>query len=626
VIPPGPAPAGPAATAGPPTAAPAPPTAAPRAPIPPGALAKSQPEKRAEPPAPPADWSTGAPPSRSWAKTIAVGVALTMTLTAGAMAWKTYLPEYFPGGGTEATELAANPDELSKDDTATPLAADTTPQSRSIDSVVDDLFETEDPPVVRQASAEVPSRRSNPRVVRPADDSELPDSEEPTDESESESDVFDSLASGDDLREEPVLSAQSEPEEDSDLVEEAVPPRSLSRNTPSFDTPDQADLDHDSSPPLAARRGPSFSPPGESLEADEIDEDATSAETEEPPALRFGRGAVETDESSETTVELAVPQRGHAEPAPATLTAAQSDVLAPEDDLEGYVEVDPRERRALSKTQVRRPTEAELAERARDLQEVDPTLKITPGRKAAGGDDRVAITPRGRKTPVAATRTEVAAVPQRRETATGRPGLIQPAAHYKVEPQDTYWSISKKVYGTPRYFQALAEHNREQVAHSEQLRPGVELETPPPDELQRLYAKYIPTAGRGTEAAEVADGEPSAAARYGIATSSPTRRVGGQGVEVPTGATTAPDASEFHGPDGGFFVGRGGEPLYRVANGDTLSSIAQQHLGKSSRSHELYELNQDRLADPNRLKVGSVLKLPQDASRVGVVPRGNRVR
>ena len=141
-----------------------------------------------------------------------------------------------------------------------------------------------------------------------------------------------------------------------------------------------------------------------------------------------------------------------------------------------------------------------------------------------------------------------------------------------------------------------------------------------------LYAKYIPTAGRGTEATEVADGEPSAAARYGIATGSPTRRVGGRGVESPAGAPTAPDASEFHGPDGGFFVGRAGEPLYRVANGDTLSSIAQQHLGKSSRSHELYELNQDRLADPNRLKVGSVLKLPQDASRVGVVPRGTRVR
>jgi nucleoid-associated protein YgaU len=547
---------------------------------------------------------------------VAVGVALTLTLTAGGMAWKTYLPDYFPGGLTNSIEVADSASENSANSEAgADPAGATTDVSPTADSVVDDLFETEEVPQVRLASAEGPARRPNPRVVIPSDENEEPTSDE-----------FDSLAAGDDLQEEPGMSAQSEPDDETDLVEEAVPPRGLSRDTPTFDTVEETDLDHDSSPPLAIRRGPSFAPPGESPDADEALDTPDEAAAEEPPALRFGRDAAEPEEPEAPAVELAVPQRGRGEPAPATLTGAQSEVLDPEDELEGYVEVAPTERRALSKTQVRRPTEAELAEQARDLQEVDPTVKIMPGRKAPAGDERVAITPRGRQTQSAVARTEVAAPSPGRVAAAGRPGLVQSPTSYKVEPQDTYWSISKKVYGTPRFFQALAEHNREKVAHSEQLRPGVELETPPPDELQRLYAKYIPSAGRNPEATEVADGEPSAAARYGIATGSPTRRVGGRGVEAPGGATTAPDASEFHGPDGGFFVGRGGEPLYRVANGDTLSSIAQQHLGKSSRSHELYELNQDRLADPNRLKVGSVLKLPQDASRVGVVPRGNRVR
>jgi hypothetical protein len=41
---------------------------------------------------------------------------------------------------------------------------------------------------------------------------------------------------------------------------------------------------------------------------------------------------------------------------------------------------------------------------------------------------------------------------------------------------------------------------------------------------------------------------------------------------------------------------------------------------------EVYQLNQDRLADPDRLRVGSILKLPADASRVGVVSESTRIR
>jgi hypothetical protein len=84
------------------------------------------------------------------------------------------------------------------------------------------------------------------------------------------------------------------------------------------------------------------------------------------------------------------------------------------------------------------------------------------------------------------------------------------------------------------------------------------------------------------------------------------------------------DPRELHRDqdDLGFHFGNNGEPLYRVGDGDTLTSIAQQHLGKASRSYELYQLNQERLADPDRLRVGTILKLPVDASRIGVVPKG----
>lgn len=53
-----------------------------------------------------------------------------------------------------------------------------------------------------------------------------------------------------------------------------------------------------------------------------------------------------------------------------------------------------------------------------------------------------------------------------------------------------------------------------------------------------------------------------------------------------------------------------------VAAGDTLSEIAQKHLGRASRWQEIADLNPR--ANPNALQVGMVLKLPQAAARLDV--------
>lgn len=48
---------------------------------------------------------------------------------------------------------------------------------------------------------------------------------------------------------------------------------------------------------------------------------------------------------------------------------------------------------------------------------------------------------------------------------------------------------------------------------------------------------------------------------------------------------------------------------YKVKKGDTLSLIAKRYLGNSSRWRELYERNKDIISNPNRIKIGQVIKL-----------------
>jgi nucleoid-associated protein YgaU len=76
----------------------------------------------------------------------------------------------------------------------------------------------------------------------------------------------------------------------------------------------------------------------------------------------------------------------------------------------------------------------------------------------------------------------------------------------------------------------------------------------------------------------------------------------------------------------GYFYGRNGEPLYRIGADDTLGSIAQRHLGRASRWHEIFEKNQDVLKTPDNLTLGTVIRLPADASRLGLAPEADRRR
>ena len=59
----------------------------------------------------------------------------------------------------------------------------------------------------------------------------------------------------------------------------------------------------------------------------------------------------------------------------------------------------------------------------------------------------------------------------------------------------------------------------------------------------------------------------------------------------------------------------GSAHTYTVKPGDTLSKIAKEMLGDGNAYMEIFNANKDQLTDPNKIKPGQVLTIPQTAKR-----------
>lgn len=141
-----------------------------------------------------------------------------------------------------------------------------------------------------------------------------------------------------------------------------------------------------------------------------------------------------------------------------------------------------------------------------------------------------------------------------------------------VQEGENYTKLSKRVYGTTRYFSALAVFNQHRIPDPRRMRPGMIVLTPDRRLLEEKYPQLF------------IDSQP---------------RV----VEPP-----------------GFLLQDDGSPAYRVGDRETLSDISKKHLGRASRWIELYEMNRGVVNDPNRLKPGTILALPDDATEVVIMP------
>ena len=145
--------------------------------------------------------------------------------------------------------------------------------------------------------------------------------------------------------------------------------------------------------------------------------------------------------------------------------------------------------------------------------------------------------------------------------------LSQNTGSYVVKPNDSFWSVSKKVYGSGDFYKALIEHNRKKFPDSSKIRVGDVIATPAVANLRKNYPVFCPKERK--------------------ATSNPYR-------------TTALRATQSRG-----------QRVYVVQEGDTIFNIARDELGKTARWADICELNRDLLGDDyDHLKPGWKLVLP----------------
>ena len=159
----------------------------------------------------------------------------------------------------------------------------------------------------------------------------------------------------------------------------------------------------------------------------------------------------------------------------------------------------------------------------------------------------------------------------------GKPATVDV---HEVLPGENYWTISRKHYGAARYFAALAEYNKSRISRPDRMKPGMFVMVPNVEFLEQQYPEIS-----WVNAGNNKPNEPA-----------------------------------------GFFIDESGQPAFRIGKGDTLTDIAQSHLGRMARWQEIYHLNQQALGSRGTLTIGMVLRLPADACQVTLAPPIGEVR
>ncbi|MBL8841862.1 MAG: LysM peptidoglycan-binding domain-containing protein [Planctomycetes bacterium] len=167
---------------------------------------------------------------------------------------------------------------------------------------------------------------------------------------------------------------------------------------------------------------------------------------------------------------------------------------------------------------------------------------------------------------------------------------------YEVRSGDSLERIARAVYGDGGEWKAILAANPA-LTDKNTIRVGMQLKLPKaPTQGQELVKASAPVAAAGSASDRAAGngsaaGTPDGSAKRGAAKTEPV-------VATPPAATSSG------------FKRVTSSSEHTVARGDTLMSIALANYGTKAAWKLVFEANSDRIADKDRLKLGTVLRLP----------------
>ena len=133
---------------------------------------------------------------------------------------------------------------------------------------------------------------------------------------------------------------------------------------------------------------------------------------------------------------------------------------------------------------------------------------------------------------------------------------------YTVRPNDSFWTIAKRVYGSGEYARALAQYNSSRV-DPQSLTVSAQIMTPPAETLEQQFPGLCPSRGLTSSAASTATAAPA------------------------------------------------GTRVYIVDQEESVMEIARRELGSILYCSQVYALNQEQLSgNVDRVKPGVRLLLP----------------
>lgn len=277
-----------------------------------------------------------------------------------------------------------------------------------------------------------------------------------------------------------------------------------------------------------------------------------------------------------------------------------------------------------------RPTTSALPADSPSSSTSPPRPVATPPLPSAAGTPSTTAPPRsGPTTPAPGEAASGARTPTPAPRTDGK--------KHTIKDGDTLAKIAAEEYGAERYWQAILEANP--GLDPSRLMVGKTINLPARDTVVKAASTPARASPSDSTVTRPPNGAPSAAP----GTREPSRPSGLTAAErlrlantppAARGATpapangTGPAPERAQPPSNGTGrtateAGLAAPGTYTVVRGDSLASIARRLLNSESRWRAIYELNRDKLARPEELREGMVLKLPADATS-GATTRGAR--